>query len=721
MLLTIFDLSLPLNNPVLQFSIILFIILFAPIILNKFKIPHLIGLIIAGALIGPFGFNLLLRDSSIILYGTVGLLYIMFLAGLEVDFSDFKRNSGKSFIFGMFTFIIPMIIGYFAGVYILEFSTLTSILLASMFASHTLIAYPIISRFGISRNKAVSIAVGGTIITDTLALLVLAVIVGMTKGNINQEFWVRLSVSIILFASVIVFIFPIIGRWFFKHFSDKISQYIFVLAMVFLGAFLAQVAGIEAIIGAFLTGLSLNRLIPRTSALMNRIEFVGNALFIPIFLIGVGMLINYKAFLQDFETIKVGLIMTLAATISKFLAAFFTQKTFRLTSDERRIVFGLSNAQAAATLAAVLVGYNIILNQDEISAALALGQVVEPIRLLNDNVLNGTILMILITCTHASFAAQKGARNIALSEAGSTDVENSDNDERILIPLSDKSNVQELINLSVSIKSKINKTGLYALTIVNTEKSTGIEKKAHKLLDSAAVFASATDCQIQKLFRYDLTVSNGIANIVKEQTITDIVLNVSHDNEQVHLGSTIDNLLSKCEANILVYNPIQPLNTIKRNFVIIPQDAEKEVGFPYWIIKLWNLAKNTGVKNVFYGTKDTLQYIQEIHKKHPIDADFFEFNNFGDFLVLAREIKIDDTIILILSRKDHPSYVQDMIKAPLWLRQYFPQNNYLLFFPLQSGVNDITLPDYKNPSMVEPLERLDDLGKTIANLFRINR
>lgn len=721
MLLTIFDFNLPLNNPVLQFSIILFIILFAPIILNKFKIPHLIGLIIAGALIGPFGFNLMLRDSSIILYGTVGLLYIMFLAGLEVDFSDFKRNSGKSFVFGLFTFLLPMILGYIAGVYVLKFSTLTSILLASMFASHTLIAYPIISRFGIARNRAVSIAVGGTIITDTLALLVLAVIVGMTKGVINQEFWMQLSISIILFASVIIFIFPIIGRWFFKRFSDKISQYIFVLAMVFLGSFLAQVAGIEAIIGAFLTGLSLNRLIPRTSALMNRIEFVGNALFIPIFLIGVGMLINYKAFLQDFETIKVGLIMTLTATVSKFLAACFTQKTFRLKADERRIIFGLSNAQAAATLAAVLVGYNIILNQDQIDAALIVGQVIEPIRLLNESVLNGTILMILITCTHASFAAQKGARNIALSEAGATDVENSNTDERILIPISDKSNIQELVNLSVSIKSKNNKTGMYALNIVNTEKSTGIEKKAHTLLDTAAIYASATDCQIQKLLRYDMTVSNGIANIVKEQTITDVILNVSHNNEHVHLGSTIDNLLTKCEANIMIYNALQPLNTIKRNFIIIPPHAENEVGFPYWIIKLWNLAKNTGVKNLFYGSKETLQYIQEIHKKHTINAEFIEFENFSDFLVLAREIKIDDTIIFILSRKDHPSYIPEMAKVPISLRQYFPQNNYLLFFPLQSGVSDTTVPDFKNPSILEPLEKLDDLGKTIANLFKISR
>ncbi|MFN3800952.1 cation:proton antiporter [Belliella pelovolcani] len=266
-----FDTSLPLTNPVLKFLLILIIILFAPIILNKIKISHLLGLIIAGAVIGPNGFNLMQRDSSIILSGTAGLLYIMFLAGLEIDLADFKKNSKKSIVFGLYTFIIPMLLGTLSGLYILNFSIYTSILLASMFASHTLIAYPLISKLGVAKNKAVNITVGGTMITDTLALLVLAVIVGMTTGEVNTEFWVKLSLSITVFALVVMLLFPMIGRWFFKRYDDNVSQYIFVLVMVFLGAVLAEIAGIEAIIGAFLAGLALNRLIPHTSPLMNRI------------------------------------------------------------------------------------------------------------------------------------------------------------------------------------------------------------------------------------------------------------------------------------------------------------------------------------------------------------------------------------------------------------------------------------------------------------------
>ena len=289
--------TLPLTDPVLKFLIILVIIIAAPLLLNKLKIPHLLGLIIAGAIIGPYGLNLILRDSSIILSGTAGLLYIMFLAGLEIDMGDFKKNSGRSFVFGMYTFLIPMGLGIIAGYYLLHFSMDTSILLASMFASHTLIAYPIISKLGIAKDKSVTITVGGTMITDMLALLVLTVIVGMATGQIGKHFWTQLSISVVVFVLFIILLFPLLSRWFFKRVQDSISQYVFVLIMVFLGAYLAELAGIESIIGSFLAGLSLNRLIPRSSPLMHRVEFIGNAIFIPFFLISVGMLIDYRAFL----------------------------------------------------------------------------------------------------------------------------------------------------------------------------------------------------------------------------------------------------------------------------------------------------------------------------------------------------------------------------------------------------------------------------------------
>lgn len=719
-----FNLSLPLESPVLIFSLILFIILFAPLILNKFKIPHLIGLIIAGAIIGPNGLNLMLRDSSIILFGTVGLLYIMFLAGLEIDLSEFRKNSRKSLIFGIYTFLIPMVLGTISSYYILGFSFISSVLLASMYASHTLIAYPIISKLGVAKNRAVNVTIGGTMITDTAALLVLAAIAGMSSGVVDQYYWWRLSISVIVAGLLIMFVIPVIGRWFFKNNADNISQYIFVLAMLFMGAFLAELAGIEAIIGAFLVGLALNKLIPSTSPLMNRVEFVGNALFIPFFLIGVGMLVDYRVFIKDLETIKVAMTMIVIATGSKYMAAWMAQKTFGYSVDERRIIFGLSNAQAAATLAAVLVGYNIILNKADITAAAALGQVVEPVRLLSESVLNGTILMILVTCTIASFFAQKGAQNIALAEAsGESDTSDDDISEKLLIAINDPEMSEELISLSLLVKSKNNKTGMYALHVIDgdDENINASKNLAKKILQKASLTASAADIMLHELVRHDINTSNGISGVVMEHKITDLILGL-HKRKGISdnfLGSLTEGILTRCNTTTLIYKAAQPMATIKRHLVVIPSRAEKEIGFPFWLIKLWNLSRNTGSRFVFYCHGQTLNFIKDISSKHPIDCEFRPFDEWEDFLILSREIRQDDNLIVIMSRKDRPSYDSNMSKIPYYLNKYFENHNYILVYPKQLGVSDSSNVDFTNPAVLEPLEKLDDLGKTIANIFRL--
>lgn len=709
-LLNIFETTLPLTNPVLKFLVILIIILSAPILSNKLKIPHILGFIIAGAVIGPNGFNLLLRDSSIILSGTAGLLYIMFLAGLEIDLGEFKKNSAKSLLFGLYTFLIPMALGILSGIYILDFSILTSVLLASMYASHTLIVYPMLSKFGVTKNRAVNIAVGGTMITDTLALLVLAVIVGMTQGEVNSTFWTKLSISILVFGLIVMFLFPIIGRWFLKRYEDNVSQYIFVLVMVFLGAVLAEAAGIEAIIGAFLSGLALNRLIPSTSSLMNRIEFVGNAIFIPFFLIGVGMLVDYRAFFSDFETIKVAAVMTIVATSAKFIAAWLTQKSFKLSIDERRLIFGLSNAQAAATLAAVLVGYNVIIGET------ANG---EPIRLLGESILNGTIIMILITCTIASFAAQKGGKNISLQESSVVESENVEDSERILIPISNPETIDELINLSLILKSKGNKKGLFALNVVTNDSSES-NNQAKKLLDKAVFTASASDIQLNKLLRYDINPTNGIIGVIKEQNISDLVLGL-HVNKGISesfLGKLTEGILTKCNTTTFVYKPIQPISTIKRHIVIVPPNAEKEIGFPFWLSKIWNIPKNTGARIVFYANESTLAYIKKIHLKHPIEADFKIFDDWNDFLIISRDIRTDDNLLIVLSRANKLSYHVNMSNIPTYLNKYFQGNSFILIYPMQQGVVDNEEIDLNNPSLIEPIEKLDEIGKNIMKLFR---
>ena len=699
-LLAHIDFTLPLEDPILKFLLILVIILAAPLILNKLKIPYLLGLIIAGAVIGPHGLNLVLRDSSIILSGTAGLLYIMFLSGLDMDMSDFRRNSWRSLIFGLYTFCVPLGLGILAGYYILGFSIYSSILLAGLFASQTLIAYPIVNKLGIARDKAVTIAVGGTVITDTLALLLLTVIVGMATGNVDDTFWWRLGISVLVCILIIVVLFPIIAHWFFKLCSDNVSQYIFVLAMVFLGAFLAQLAGLEPIIGAFLSGLALNRLIPKTSPLMNRIEFVGNAIFIPFFLIGVGMLIDYRAFFRDWESLEVAAVMIALITVAKFIAAWLTQKSFRLSKDQRTVIFGLSSAHVAATLAAVMVGYNVILGHTPDG---------EPIRLLSESVLNGTILMILATCIVSTFATQRGAHNIAVKNALQTnDEEKSRPEEHILIPVANEQSVDELVGLSATIKRAKEPNGLYALhAIDNRVDDPNMEKQARKLLDGAAKTAAAGDLYLQQLLRYDVNIANAIVSTVRERNITDIVLGMHQrtpgstalpaipgipgipGTSGPGIGKMVTDVLSQSNVTTFIYSPAQPLSTIKRHLVIVPPGAEKEAGFQMWLQRIRQLARNTGAKVAFFASDATLQHIRpRRERKAPANIGFVPFDRWDDLPSLEHDLRDDDCLWFVMSRRDRVSYHPAMSRISGYLEQVFAGYSAVLVYPVQAGATD---------------------------------
>ncbi|MCS6833616.1 MAG: cation:proton antiporter, partial [Flammeovirgaceae bacterium] len=549
---------------------------------------------------------------------------------------------------------------------------------------------------------------------DTLALLVLAVIVGMTSGTVDVQFWLKLSVSIVLFGVIVWITFPIIGRWFFKRFDENIAQYIFVLVMMYLGAVLAEIAGIEGIIGAFLAGLALNRLIPHTSPLMNRIEFVGNAIFIPFFLIGVGMLIDFRAFIKDWETIKVAVFMSVTATAAKYIAAWLTQKTFRFSTDERRLIFGLSNAQAAATLAAVLVGYNIVVGQTPTG---------EPIRLLSDAVLNGTILMILVTCTIATFSAQQGAKNIALKEQTDDTPEQSQAEaqERILIPMRNPETTEELIQLSLAIKSKTNKHGLYALTVVDSPQTDEVaERNARKILQKATAVAAATDTHMHELLRYDRNVAGGISGIIREHRITDMILGL-HEKQALSdsfLGTLTEGILTKNNVTTFIYKSVQPLATVSRYLVVMPQKAEEEIGFALWIKRMFHLGKNTATKLVFYGASEALAYVRNMQQQHLTDCDFVAFTDWEDFLILARDLKPNDGMIIIMSRQNHPSYNESMERIPYYLNKYFRQHNFILIFPVQAGVQEMNEMSTAYPVVsTQPIEKIDKLSKTIRQLF----
>lgn len=672
------DFSLPLKNPVVIFALVLFIILFAPILFNKIRVPHIIGLILAGVIVGPYGLNLLRRDSSIVLFGTVGLLYIMFLAGLEIDLKEFKKNRNKILVFGLCTFILPLVAGTLASYYILGFGFLSSVLLASMFSTHTLISYPIASRYGVARNSAVALTVGGTMITDILALLILAAVAGMTKEDVSSSFWITLGVSSLLFVGIVFFIFPFIIRWFFKQFDDSVSQYIFVLAIVFLASFLAEAAGVEAIIGAFFSGLVLNRFVPHSSALMNRIDFVGNALFIPFFLISVGMLVDVTVLVKGWGALKVAGVIVVVAITTKYVAALITQKTCKLSPQEGNMIFGLSTSHAAATLAIILVGYNIIIGESPTG---------EPIRLLNEDVLNGTILLILVSCGISSFVVEKASAKLALLEEKKGDHITVGDTDRILISLAYPELVTELVNFGLMLKSKSSAAPLFALHVIAEEERETEHTKGKKMLERATALAAATNDAIIPLARHDSNISNGIIYTIKEQKITDVVLGLHHNAGPGgdFFGPIAEKILRRTLETVFIYKSQQPFNTLKRMVVAIPAKAELEPGFIHWFDKLTAIAREMGFPLVIYAGPATNQQLQQVNdsRPNPLDIRFNEFTNWDDFLIFSKEVKSDDLFVIVTSRKGHPSYQPQLDKLSYHLTKYFVENSFIILYPKQ--------------------------------------
>lgn len=708
-LLSELNFELPLRNPVIIFSLVLFIILFAPILFNKIKVPHIIGLILAGVIVGPYGLNLLRRDASILLFGTVGLLYIMFLAGLEIDLKEFKKNKVKILVFGIITFVLPLVVGTLASYYLLGFSWLSSLLLASMFSTHTLISYPIASRYGITRNRAVTLTIGGTMITDILALLILAAIAGMTKEEVSSTFWLQLGLSSLVFVGIVFFIFPLIIRWFFKRFDDNVSQYIFVLAIVFLASFLAEAAGIEAIIGAFFSGLVLNRFIPHSSPLMNRIDFVGNALFIPFFLISVGMLVDVTVLVKGWGALKVAGIIVLVAVTTKYLAAWLTQKCFRLLPEEGKMIFGLSTSHAAATLAIILVGYNIIIGET------ATG---EPIRLLNEDVLNGTILLILISCAISSFVVEKASRQLALLESAEQQLAGDESDERILISLAYPDTVDNLADLAFSIRSHKSKAPVYALHVNHEQGSSETNQAAgKKMMDKVIKHAAATDNTIVPINRFDLNISNGIIYTIKEHNITDLIIGLHHKAHasQHFLGPVTEKILERTCETVFIYKAAQPLNTLKRIVVAVPPKAEYEQGFQHWFTRVQTIARETGSPLLIYAQNATNRLLQQLNEnqKSPLNIEFKRFDDWSEFLIFSREVKSDDLFVIISSRKGYLSYDAETERLPRYLTKYFAHISFIILYPKQTeDTSDANL-----KPLEENAELLGKAGHYVKNIF----
>ncbi len=661
--------ALPFKDPVLVFSLVLLIILLVPILLRKLRMPGIIGMILAGVVIGPNGLNLLERNASFILFGTVGLLYIMFTAGLEIDMQDFKKNRNTSVAFGLASFFLPQIMGMAAGYYVLGYGVPASMLLGALLGSHTLLAYPAASKLGIAKSRSVTITVGGTLIADLLSLLVLAVIASSARGELGGAFWLRLVVSLALYAVVVIWGLPRLSRWFFRNVeSESVAQYTFVLAVVFVTGFLAELAGLEAIIGAFLAGLVLNQLIPHRSPLMNRIEFVGNAVFIPFFLISVGMLVDVRVLFQGAEAWLVAGTMLGVATAGKWLAAWLTEQFFDFTPTERNVIFGLSNARAAATLTAVLVGFEL--------------------KVLDESVLNGAVIMILFTCIISSLVTERAGRKLAIAES-TKKVDISAGPNRILVPISNPATIEHLVDFAILLKEPHSGTPLYPLAVVKDAEDTPTQLvQQNKMLEQAIHHAAAVDEKVQLVTRIDMNVSSGVLRAVRELLITKIVIgwNGRVTTQQRIFGSVLDNLLAQSYQAVYVCKLLHPLSTMNRMVVSVPANAGLEKGFGAWVLDLHRMAKQIGVSMTIYADADTRQHLETVFSRTALNVEKTFRDGTGWPLEggPAGHVTPDDLLVVVSARAATLSYNGYLDKIPRQLAREFEPISFVILYPEQT-------------------------------------
>ena len=711
MLNSIIDLQLPITDPTWIFFLVLVIILFAPIIMAKLRIPHIIGMILAGVVVGEYGFNILERDSSFELFGKVGILYIMFLAGLEMDMDDFKKNQAKGMVFGLWTFMIPMVLGVASSMYILHFSLVTSILLASMYASHTLIAYPIISRYGLTRTRSVSITIGGTAVTVVLALAVLAVIGGMYKEETpGSMYWILLMVKVFGLCALIIVLMPRLCRWFFRTYDDGVMQFVFVLSMVFLGSGLMEFVGMEGILGAFLAGLVMNRYVPHVSSLMNRIEFVGNALFIPYFLIGVGMIIDVQCMFTEGMALKVAIVMTLVATLSKWLAAYITRKTFGLRKSEQGLIFGLSNAQAAATLAAVLIGHGIIMDNGQ--------------RLLNDDVLNGTVVMILFTCIISSIATERAAKKMVIEQYDAAGDEENEKrlNENFMISIANPETIEGLVNMALMLKNPKRKKELVALSVINDNNTSEVKEIASKRnLERTQIIAAASDTAVKTVLRYDLNIAQGIIHTARENDITDMIIGLHRKTSLIDsfFGSMTESLLNGTHRQVLIAKLLIPVNTLRRIVIAVPEQAEFEAGFMKWVVQMCRLSRMLGCRAHFYATEQTLEYIKRIVAREEAGTatTFSVLEDWSDLLLLTGQVSYEHLFVVVSARKGSISYQPLFEDLPTQITKYFANNSLLMIYPDQLGdpQEEIT---FSEPHRMKNTTTYDSTVKAIYNWLK---
>ena len=695
----------PITDPTLIFFVVLLMILLSPIIMGRLRIPHIIGMVLAGVIVGKYGLNILERDASFELFGRVGLYYIMFLAGLEMDMEGLKKNRTRVIVFGLLTFLVPFAMTYFMGVSLLSYTPLAALLLSAIMASNTLISYPIVGRYGLTRHTSSTLSVGSSMMALFMALIVMASIVNSFQGEGGIGFWILFVVKFFVYSIGLILVIPRLTRWFLRRYSDAVMQFIFILAVVFLSAALSDAIGLEGIFGAFLSGLILNRFIPRVSPLMNRIEFTGNALFIPYFLIGVGMLINVRLLFQGTHILWVVFCLVLFGTLGKAIAAYLAAGVFRMPRLAGHMMFGLTSAHAAGAIAMVMVGRRL-----EISPG---------VYLFGDEVLNGIVIMILFTCVISTVVTEWAAQRLRLKEKKEPELVKTVNDEKILIPVKYPEYADNLVSMATMMRNPKLKRELVALNVVYDDVNMRHNQaEGQRLLEHLQHLASASDVPMTTQVRIAANIANGIKHAFKEFQASEILmgLHFHHNISKGFWGEFTRSLYNGLSRQIIITRIMQPLNTVRRIQVIVPSRAEFEPGFYRWLERLARMTENLECRIIFHGRKDTLQLINEyIHNNFAsVRAEYVPMKHWNELPDLATKVSKDHLFVIVTARKGTISYKSAMERLPDEVNRYFKGKTLMIIFPDQYG-NEMDDMTFAQPQHTEERSAYEAVREWIHN------
>ncbi len=694
----------PITDPTLIFFVVMLIILFAPIVMGKLRIPHIIGMVLAGVAVGQYGLNILVRDDSFELFGKVGLYYIMFLASLEMDIEGVRRNKGRFGVFGLLTFAVPSVMTYVACITVLHYSVLASLLLGCIMASNTLIAYPIVGRYGLQRKPSVTLSVGSSMISLLMALVSLAAIVASYGGNTGVMFWLLFVGKFVGYCVLMALLIPRLARWFLRRYSDAVMQFIFVMSMLFMSAALSEAVGLEGIFGAFVAGLILNRFIPHVSPLMNRIEFIGNALFIPYFLIGVGMLINLQLLFAGGGILGVVIMIVVFGTVGKAVAAYLASWLFRLPLSSGNMMFGLTSAHAAGAIAMLMVGMKM--------------EVAPGVPLVTDDMLNGVVIMILFTCIISTIVTERSAQQITLRDKEMPeDSTASNSEEKVLIPMKYPEYAQRLVNLAMMMRNPKNNTQFVGLYVVyDDDDMLRNQEQGQQLLERMAQYSAATDIHMQTQVRVAANIANGIRHAYKEFRATEILIGMHMHPEvsQKFWGEFHQSLFNGLNSQIIMARLTQPLTTIRRIQVAVPSRAQFEPGFYRWLERLCRLGSNLECHTEFFGREDVLPLIENyvLSRHHDMRVSYTKMAHWAEMPNLAASISPDNLFVVVTARKGTVSYKNALEFLPDEITRHFSGSNIMIIFPDQHGdaMDEMT---FAQPQHTEDQSAYETIGKWI--------